>query len=415
MAELTAPLPGTISPRQRTTLLLVAVAGHGVKHLFNAAFFVLLPELKAALGLSNTQVGTLATFRNVIGGLANLPAGFVADRFKRRRALILGLSIAFTGVFYVLLGMADSYWMAVIAAVMITVSINFWHPSALASLASHFVGRRGYAVSLHGTGGSIGETLGPILAGAMISALGWQVFGQGVVIPALVSGAVIWLLLRTVPGDDDPMAGLRDYFGSIGKLFQDRRLLLLLVFTAGFSGGQSTLLTFLPIYLREDLSYSSFGVGLYLALAQVAGIGAQPFMGHFSDLVGRKAVLVPGLATLGLTYMAISLAPAGWPLILVVLVMGAFLFALMSILLAAALDIVGSNVQATTVSLVFGSAVLAAGFSPTIAGLLADAHGVKAAFLWAGGLVLTVALIAAATTWDRGSSHQRARGLPREA
>ena len=412
MAELATPLPSIITARQRTVLLLVAVAGHGIKHLFNAAFFVLLPELKASLGLSNTQVGVLATFRNVIGGLANLPAGFVADRFRQRRALILGLSIAFTGVFYVLLGMSYSYWMAIIAAVMITVSINFWHPSALASLASHFASRRGLAVGLHGTGGSVGETLGPILAGALISALTWRVFGQGVAVPAVVSGIVIWLLLRGVPGDDSPMASVRDYFSSIGKLFHDRRLLLLLLFTAGFSGGQSTLLTFLPIYLREDLGYSSSGVGLYLALAQVAGIGAQPLMGYFSDTVGRKAVLAPGLTILGLTYLVLNLVPAGWPLILVVLVMGAFLFALMSILLAAALDIVGSDVQATTVSLVFGSAVLAAGFSPTVAGLLADAYGVKAAFLWAGGLVLAVAFIAVLTSWERKGSRQDARGLP---
>ena len=413
MAEHTLRLhPQAITAGQRLTLLIVAVTGHGIKHLFNAAFYVLLPEIKAGLGLSNTQVGTLATFRNVVGGLANLPAGFVADRFKQRRALILGLSIMFTGAFYMLLGAAGSYWVAVAAAVMITVSINFWHPSAIASLASNFTTRRGFAVGLHGTGGSIGETIGPILAGALISALGWRVFGQGVVIPALISGIVIWLLLRTVPSDRDSMASVRTYLGSVGKLFQDRRLLLLLAVTAGFSGGQSTLMTFLPIYLREGLGYSSFGVGVYLALAQVSGIGAQPLMGYLSDLVGRKAVLVPGLAILGLAYLALSVAPTGWPLVLVVLIMGAFLFALMSILLAAALDIVGSDVQATTVSLVFGSAVLAAGFSPAVAGLLADAYGVKAAFVWAGGLMLTVTVVAAVSGWNRRGDAQRTAGLP---
>ena len=111
-------------------------------------------------------------------------------------------------------------------------------------------------------------------------------------------------------------------------------------------------------------------------------------------------VLVPGLGILGITYLALSIVPDGLPLVLVVLTMGAFLFALMSILLAAALDLVDSEVQGTTVSLVFGSAILAGGFSPTVAGLLADSYGVKAAFVWAGGLLLTATLIASVTKWN---------------
>lgn len=204
----------SISPTQRLTLLTAAVAGHGVKHLFNAAFFVLLPEIKASLALSNTQVGVLSTFRYTVGGLANLPAGFVADRFKQRRALILGLSVMLIGVFYLLLGLANSYWIAIVAATMVNVSINFWHPSAIASLAGHFIARRGFAVGLHGTGGSIGETVGPILAGAMISALGWRLFSQSVFVPAFVSGLAIWLLLRTVPGEGISKLSARTYLRS---------------------------------------------------------------------------------------------------------------------------------------------------------------------------------------------------------
>ncbi|MBF8267482.1 MAG: hypothetical protein HW388_990 [Dehalococcoidia bacterium] len=78
-----------ITQRQRLTLLMVVVAGHGLKHMFNAAFFILLPQIKAGLGLSNTQVGTLSAFRGIAGGLANVPAGFVGDRFAKRRAEIL--------------------------------------------------------------------------------------------------------------------------------------------------------------------------------------------------------------------------------------------------------------------------------------------------------------------------------------
>ena len=48
----------------------VLVLGHAVKHVFNAGFFIVLPELQLQLGLSNAAIGTLATIRNAGGGLA---------------------------------------------------------------------------------------------------------------------------------------------------------------------------------------------------------------------------------------------------------------------------------------------------------------------------------------------------------
>ena len=132
-----------ITQRQRLTLLIVAVAGHGLKHMFNAAFFILLPQIKAGLALSNTQVGTLSTFRGIAGGLANVPAGFVGDRFAKRRAEILGGSIILVSVFALALGAATNLWMAAIAAALFSVAITFWHPSAISSLSREFAAAEG--------------------------------------------------------------------------------------------------------------------------------------------------------------------------------------------------------------------------------------------------------------------------------
>ncbi len=390
-----------ITDRQRVTLLAVSVAGHAVKHLFSAAFFVLLPEVKTGLGLSNVQVGTLSTIRVIGGGLSNLPAGFVADRFAWGRSVILGLCIALIGVFALGLGMATSFGLAVLAATLMNMAINFWHPSAISSLSQRFAGRRGFAIALHGAGGSTGETLGPIATGFLLTAVSWRVVLQGSVVPAVVIGFSIWLILRSIPMGESGFSSVRMYLSSVGRLLMNRRLLLVLLFAGSFSGGQSAVTTFLPIYLREDLGFSSVTLGLYLSLAQVAGIGSQPLMGYLSDRLGRKVILVPGLTILGLAYLGLSLVPSGWPLALVVLAMGAFLFSLMAILLAAAMDLVPEDVQATTVSLVFGSAVVVSGFSPAVAGLLADAYGVKAAFLLASAFVLTAAMVAAMSRWQR--------------
>jgi MFS family permease len=388
-----------ITSRQRFTLLAIAVAGHAFKHMLNAAFFVLLPQIKVGLGLSNIQVGTMSTIRGVVGGLANIPAGFAGDRWSSRRAEILGLSIVLVSLFALMLGRADSFWMAVVASSLFSAAITFWHPSAIPSIAREFASRRGFAIALHGTGGSIGETLGPVIAGTLAGFLGWRLVFQGSLIPGLLFGSAIWLVLRSIPANGRSDSGLNGYLGSVSALLRNGRLLLVLAFAAGFTGGTSTVLTFLPIYLDEELGASSAMVGVYLALAQVGGIVSQPLMGYASDRLGRKAVLSPSGAILGVTFMGLGVVPAGWLFGITVAVMGAFLFPLMSLFLASAMDLVETGTQATTVSLVFGSAIVVSAFAPAIAGILADSFRIEAVFYFSSGIALATSFLSAITLW----------------
>ncbi len=392
-----------VTPTQRITLLIVMVFGHALKHTFNAAFFVLLPSIKTDLGLNNTQVGTLSTFRGIIGGLANIPAGFLGDRYAKRRAEILGITIVMVAVFAFALGHATNFWMAVILSSLFTVAITFWHPAAIASLSKEYGERKGFAIALHGTGGSIGETLGPILTGSLLAIISWRFVLQGSVVPGVVFGVMIWSILRSVPGGYSSVVTLPDYLRSVLLLLRDRRLLLVLLFAAGFAGGQATVLTFLPIYLDEEFGFSSVSIGVYLSLAQVSGIVSQPIMGFASDKFGRKLILAPSLMLLSLSFIGISMVPPGLFFALVVFAMGAFLFPLMAILLASAIDLVSVQAQATTVSLVFGAAVVVSAYAPGIAGVLADSWGTAAAFQFASGLVLVTAILASITKWKPGT------------
>lgn len=393
--------PSDSTGHHRWLLLATTVVGHGIKHFFAAALFLIIPELKASLDLSNAQVGVLSTARNLAGGVANVPAGFVADRWPERRAGVLGLSLLSIGIFAFLLGGSTNYLMAVTSAALLAAAISFWHPAAIGAISQVFLRRRGLAIALHGTGGSVGEALGPLATGLLLGAFAWSVLLQASVIPAALCGLGVWLVLRTVPAAVSSPFDLRPYLAGVGHLLTNRRLLLVLLFAGGFAGGQSVVQTFLPVYLRESLGVPPATVGFYLALAQVVGIGSQPVMGWLSDRWGRKAVLVPALLILGTAYGALAIVPTGGAFLAVVAVMGAFMYSLMAIFLAAAIDLVEGGVQATTVALVFGIATAVAGVAPGIAGVLADLAGAIATFLFAGGLVLVVGVVAAFTRWRR--------------
>ena len=388
-----------ITHRQRLTLLIVMVSGHALKHIFNSALFVMIPQIKSSLGLTNTQIGIFSTFRGIAGGLANIPAGYVGDKLVSYRGVILGTSIITLSIFALALGSATTFWLAVIAASLYSISITFWHPSAISSLSREFVSKRGFAISLHGTGGSVGETLGPIIVGLLIGIIGWRAVLQGSVLPGVIFGVTIWAILRTIPSRNHETTGNYAYWESILGLLKNRRMLLVLVFAAGFTGGQSTILTFLPVYLDEQLGATSITIGLYLSMAQVGGIVSQPLMGYASDRLGRKAILSPSLTALGLSFIGLAVMPAGWILALNILFMGAFLFPLMAILLASAMDLVDPGAQATTVSLVFGASIVVSALAPSLAGLISDALGIEWAFLFGATITLAASLLSFITNW----------------
>ena len=192
-------------------------------------------------------------------------------------------------------------------------------------------------------------------------------------------------------------ASLRDYFGDVGLLLKERVMLGLIFVTAFRAMAQATIVAFLPVYLHETLGKDEITTALFIAGAQATGIVAQPIMGLLSDKYGRKIVLVPAMTVLGILYLSLSFADDGIQLILSVLAMGAFVYSLHTIFIAAAMDVAKGRAQSTVVSLIYGASFLGT-IGPVIAGLLSDADiadlGIKICFIFSGivALVSTVIL-----------------------
>ena len=131
--------------------------GHGIFHWFSQSFFVMLPEVVATFGLSGLQVGAIATTREVVSGIIALPGGVVTDMVRRQ-------------------------WGAVLTGCMAT-----------AALSMRFVDRRGFALSIHGVGGNVGDVVGPALTGVLLLSLSWQgILSIYAVVPLLLTFMVFW-------------------------------------------------------------------------------------------------------------------------------------------------------------------------------------------------------------------------------
>lgn len=396
MAELTAEdvRGGARDDPARARFAAIIVVGHALKHaLVSGIPAVVMPEIKQSMALSDTQVGSLGSVQQVSGWTATMCAGYLGDRFTNRTGLMLGISLGLVGGSLALISMSQSYAMLLLGMLCLGFGPSMFHPPAVGALSRRFADRRAFAISLHGTGGSIGEVLGPLIAAGLLSFLFWRDVLRVEFVPAIV-GAIVLLLALKDRGEhaDGDQKSFRVYLGSFLALLRHRTLALILLVTALRSVGQATTTIFLPIYLREDLGYSAALVGLYIALSQLAGIGSQPLMGFLSDRFGHKRVILPALSCFALLLAVVPLAEGKIALALVILGLGFFIFSMQSILTSAAVEQAGHEVHSTVVSLIYASSFVGS-VAPTLAGVLADAYGLRSTFYMSASFAVLAVVV----------------------
>ena len=117
-------------------------------------------------------------------------------------------------------------------------------------------------------------------------------------------------------------------------------------------------------------------------------------------------MLVPGMLTLcALTALLVPFGD-GIGLIIILALLGVFFFSDQPILTAAALDIVGDRVAASTLGVFSFSRFVLAAASPLIAGKLFDEVGIEATFFYISAIYLlgTVVLLAVPLTKTNSSA-----------
>ena len=388
--------------RRTAPFILSALSGgHGIFHWFSQSFFVMLPAVVATFGLSGVQVGAISTTREVVSGVIALPGGVVTDMLRRHWGLVLAGCMALFGVGWLIMGISPVYPVLLVGMGVVAMAASMWHLPATAALSHQFAHRRGSALSFHGVGGNIGDVLGPALTGGLLLVLSWRgILSIYAVVPLLLTFVVFWAF-RDI-GRTGPQAtaapGFNEQMGQTWLSFKAHPRLWGIMTVAGLRGmAHVAFLPFLALYLglETQLGLSKPSLGLHFALLVGVGIVSTPVMGYLSDRVGRKAVLIPGM--LGLAVLTALLVPfgEGIGLIVVIALLGVFLFSDQPILTAGALDTIGEGVVASTLGVFSFSRFALAAASPLIAGYLFDSNGIESTFLYIAVLyvVATVVLL----------------------
>ena len=369
--------------------------GHSLTHWYPATFYVLAPVIGLELGLTYTQIASIVTAQAIASALSTVPGGIIVDSIGRK-GLLMALSLAWIGIPYLLMATTHAYWLLLCCAALIGVGNTIWHPTAIPTLASRFPQRKGLVVSIHGMGGNIGDAVAPFVAGTLLSgfAIGgvavnfnftWrQVMIFNVVPGILMSIAILWYLGKMQMTGKGKAAekslSLRQVLNGFVGLLGNKTLMLLSTSSAFRSMTQSSLLVFIPLYLRNVMGYDLWKVGLAMMGLQLAGFIAAPIAGAMSDKVGRRNIMASAMAMTCVVLLMMVFA-GGTPIfVFFVALLGFFLFAVRAVLQAWTLDATPKGMGGTAIGLLFGIQAIGQSIGPLICGVLADHYGLLSTF-----------------------------------
>ena len=111
--------------------LMVGIsAGHGIKHFGQGALLVMMPFIRSTFAIGDVAYGTLFAISSISSGIANVPAGMLADMYRKRVAWLLTISMLMVGAGYFLIGISPWVWLIALAIAVVGFGTSMWHAPA---------------------------------------------------------------------------------------------------------------------------------------------------------------------------------------------------------------------------------------------------------------------------------------------
>jgi NNP family nitrate/nitrite transporter-like MFS transporter len=291
-----------VAPARQSTLQLtlatvffaVSFTAWGLISAFASAF-------RTEWGLTSTETALLVAVPVLLGSIARVPMGMLADRFGGR--LIGAVLTGVVAVPLLIIPSIASYRSLVVAAFLLglagsafAVGIAFVSPWFAAD-------RQGSALGVFGIG-NIGQSIavfgGPVLAARV---------GRPAVFYAVAIALLAWTVAFAVLARDAPARPARRTLGEMAAVFRHERLSWVLsAFYFLTFGGFVAFSIYLPTLLRDQFGLTATDAGFRTAGFVALATFARPAGGWMADRIGGSRVLAGVFA--GIAVFALLL---GWP------------------------------------------------------------------------------------------------------
>jgi MFS family permease len=290
--------------------LLVMTLTHTLTHVFQRMPSALFPTLMRPeeFNLTLQQIGIIAAIPPLCSALLSIPMGLLSDRYGARRMVFASMVVSALGA--LLASQASNPIMFIVAISLLSVSTTIYHPAAY-SFTTKIVkpGDRPKVLGIHGAGGTLGMSLGPISLSILIGllAFGWRQAFLFWLIP-IILGAITVLGIKTEPTEDfqeNPAPEKVEAKKANIRSMMTTSLLLFLVFVGIRTIGRSMVGSFLPIYMVNTKGISESLTNIIYGSNTLMGLIAAPLGGALAGRFGEKRWLI---GVLVLSYICLGLA-----------------------------------------------------------------------------------------------------------
>jgi ACS family hexuronate transporter-like MFS transporter len=390
-----------LGARYQALLVGLLSINFGILFFDRNALSFLMPFVKPDLGLSNTQVGLTSSSLSLSWALAALFVGAAADRGGRRKAYLLGATLAFSLCSF-LTGLATSFLMLLGTRLLMGFAEGGVNPisQSITALAVP-PERRGLAMGVMQNFGSnlLGSFVAPVLLVGIATAWGWQraFFLAGT--PGLVSAWLLWRFVRE-PGATQGPVVKEPLASRLKQILRHRNMVLCALISILLVSYLVICWSFAPLFLTQMRGFTPRSMSWLMGTLGISATVGSFVVSGISDRIGRRPVMI-FTAYLGMILPLGALYYGGsiW-ILAAIFFFGWALTGLFPLFMGTIpSESVGVRHMTTAMALVMGTGEVFGGvLSPTLAGWAADRAGL-AAPLW-----IMFALCVAAGTLALGLS-----------
>ena len=374
---------------------IIVALGHGGTHWTQTAIYLLLPYITIDLGLTYTQAGLILTVFYVANFLSSVLSGPLVD-LTGRHVIFQVISLFMGWLALLLISISTSISFLFLSVILIGICISLWHPAALTFLSLKYPKSRGFALSIHSIGASLGDATVPLVGGFLLYFMTWNGTAAILSIPLFALMFLIYFYLddsKSDPSKVNAKSSPKNYFNNLKILLRNRQLIPLFLVAGVRTLTQNGVLFTMPLYLVTNIGVSPVIIGAALFSMQFGGLLSGPTAGILSDRIGRKPVALSGLL---LSFLLIPLLTISENSLFLIFLCGLIGFAIYSgrpVVQSWALDIASEKTSGSVISLLFMAQVGFAAVFSLIGGIVADIYGLKIIFYILSAICLTATII----------------------
>jgi len=293
--------------RYRYLVLALLLLVYTINFVDRIMLGILVPPIKAELGLTDTELGLLggtafALFYTALG----IPLGWLADRANR--VWIITTALALWSAFTAGCGLAQNFVQLFVARIGVGIGEAGGTAPSYSLLSDYFgPAERARALGIFSFGIPIGSALGLVIGGTIASAIDWRTAFLSVGVAGLVLAPFVRLAVREAPrgGLDPPAARTAPPpLGTVVRLLFAKRSFWGLALGGGFSAMMGYgLLFWLPSFFMRSYGLTLLETCLYVGGITLVGSTSGIWLGGWlADRFGTRSraayALVPAGALL---------------------------------------------------------------------------------------------------------------------